>query len=46
MLLFSPNAFVFRILSKNLKIKIYNNIASVLDGSEAWSLILREERRL
>jgi hypothetical protein len=35
-------------LSKNLKIKIYRNIILpvVLYGCEAWSLTLREERRL
>ena len=48
MLLFSPNSFVFSILSKNLKIKIYKTIILpvVLYGCEAWSLSLREERRL
>jgi hypothetical protein len=37
-----------RLLSKNLKIKIYINIILpvVLYGSEIWSLTLREERRL
>ena len=37
-----------RLLSKNLKIKIYKTIILpvVLYGCEAWSLILREERRL
>jgi hypothetical protein len=36
------------LLSKNLKIKIYRNIILpvVLYGCEAWSLTLREERRL
>jgi hypothetical protein len=36
------------LLSKNLKIKIYRNIILpvVLYGYEAWSLTLREERRL
>jgi hypothetical protein len=35
-------------LSKNLKIKIYRTIILpvVLYGYEAWSLTLREERRL
>jgi hypothetical protein len=35
-------------LSQNLKIKIYRTIISpvVLYGCEAWSLTLREERRL
>ena len=46
MLLFSP--LTFRLLSKNLKIKIYNIIISpvVLYGCETWSLTLREESRL
>jgi len=37
-----------RLLSKNLKIKIYRIIILpvVLYGCETWSLILREERRL
>ena len=37
-----------RILSKNLKIKIYRTIILpvVLYGCETWSLTLREERRL
>jgi hypothetical protein len=37
-----------RLLSKNLKIKIYRIIIVpvVLYGCEAWSLTLREERRL
>ena len=37
-----------RLLSKNLKIKIYRNIILpvVLYGCESWSLTLREERRL
>jgi len=36
------------LLSKKLKIKIYQTIILpiVLYGSETWSLILREERRL
>jgi len=36
------------LLSKNLKIKIYRTIilSIVLYGCEAWSLTLREERRL
>jgi hypothetical protein len=36
------------LLSKNLKIKIYRNIILpvVLYGCEAWSLTVREERRL
>ena len=37
-----------RLLSKNLKIKIYKTIMFpvVLCGCEAWPLTLREERRL
>ena len=37
-----------RLLSKNLKIKIYGTIILpvVLYGCETWSLTLREERRL
>ena len=37
-----------RLLSKNLKIKIYRSIILpvVLYGCEIWSLTLREERRL
>src|SRR5215469_12701810 len=42
------NLFSSRLLSKNLKIKIYRTIILpvVLYGCETWSLILREERRL
>jgi hypothetical protein len=48
MLLFSPDTFVSRLFSKNLKIKICKTIILpvVLYGCEAWSLTLREERRL
>ena len=37
-----------RLLSKNLKIKIYRTIILpiILYGCEIWSLILREERKL
>ena len=37
-----------RLLSKNLKIKIYRTIilSVVLYGSETWSLALQEERKL
>ena len=47
LLLFSLNAFVFSV-PKNSKIKIYKKIILpvVLYGCEAWSLTLREERRL
>jgi len=42
------NLLSFRLLSKNLKIKIYRTIILpvVLYGCETWSLTLREERRL
>ena len=42
------NLLSSRLLSKNLKIKIYRNIILpvVLYGCKTWSLTLREERRL
>ena len=42
------NLLFSRLLSKNLKIKIYRTIILpvVLYGCETWSLTLREERRL
>jgi len=42
------NLLSSRFLSKNLKIKIYRTIilSVVLYGCEAWSLTLREERKL
>jgi len=42
------NLLSSRLLSKNVKIKIYRNIIFpvVLYGCEAWSLTLREERKL
>ena len=42
------NLLSYRLLSKNLKIKIYRTIIVplVLYGCETWSLTLREERRL
>jgi hypothetical protein len=42
------NLLSSRLLSKNLKIKIYGTIIMpvVLFGCETWSLTLREERRL
>jgi len=42
------NLLSSRLLSKNLKIKIYRTIVlpAVLCGCETWSLILREERKL
>ena len=42
------NVLSSRLLSKNLKIKIYRTIILpvVLYGCETWSLTLREERRL
>ena len=41
-------SFVFRLLSKNLKIKMYRTIILplVLFGCETWLLTLREKRRL
>jgi hypothetical protein len=41
------NLLSSRLLSKNLKIRIYRTIIlPVLYGCETWSLTLREERRL
>jgi len=42
------NLLSYRFVSKNLKIKIYRTIILpvVLYGCEAWSLTLREERKL
>ena len=42
------NLLSSRLLSKNLKIKIYRTVILpvVLYGCEAWSLTLREERKL
>ena len=42
------NLLSSRLLSKNLKIKIYRNVILlvVLYGCETWSLTLREERKL
>ena len=42
------NVLSSRLLSKNLKFKLYRtlNLPVVLYGCEAWSLILREERKL
>ena len=42
------NLLSSRLLSKNLKIKIYRTIILpvVLYGCKTWSLTLREERRL
>ena len=42
------NLLSSRLLSKNLKIKIYRTIIlpMVLYGCKTWSLTLREERRL
>ena len=42
------NRLSSRLLSNNLKIKIYRTIILpvVLYGCEAWSLTLREERKL
>ena len=48
MLSFCAESFVFSLLSKNLKIKIYRTIILplVLYGCETWSLTLREGRKL
>jgi hypothetical protein len=48
MLPFSANLFVFCLLSKNIKIRIYNTkiLPVVLYGCGTWSLTLREEHRL
>jgi hypothetical protein len=45
---FSPETLVSRLLSKNIKIRIYKTIIlpGVLYGCETWSLTLREEHRL
>ena len=42
------NLLSFRLLSKNLNIKIYRTVILpvVLYGCETWSLTLREERKL
>jgi hypothetical protein len=47
LLSFGAEYFVFSLLSKNLKIKIYRTVilSVVLYGCETWSLTLREERR-
>jgi hypothetical protein len=45
--IFESKYFSSRLLSNNLKIKIYKTILSViLYGCETWSLILRKVRRL
>jgi hypothetical protein len=48
LLLLGAESFVFRLLSKNLKIRIYRTIILpvVLYGYETWSLTLKKERRL
>jgi hypothetical protein len=49
LLLFSPKYFLsFRLIQKNLKIKIYKTVILpvVLYGYETWSLALREGHRL
>jgi hypothetical protein len=42
------NKHVFRLISKNLKIKLYETVILpfVLYGCETWSLVLREEHKL
>jgi hypothetical protein len=44
---FSSGSLVFRLLSKNLKIKIYKTIIlpAVLYEFETWSFTLKEEHR-
>jgi hypothetical protein len=44
----AQNLLSSRLMSKNLKIKIYKTVISpvVLYGCETWSLTLREEHRL
>jgi len=48
LLSFGAELLSSRLLSKNLKIKTYRNIILpvILYGCEAWSLTLREERKL
>ena len=48
MLSFGTESYSSRLLSKNLKIKIYRTIIlpAVLYGRETWLLTLREERKL
>ena len=48
MLSFGAELLSSRLLSKNLKIKIYRTIILpvVLYGCETWSLTLREERKV
>jgi len=47
LLAFGAESFVFSLLSKTLKLKIYRTIIlPVLYGCETWSLTLREGRRL
>ena len=48
MLLLGAESFVFSLLSRNLKIKIYRTIILLVDlyGCETCLLTLREERRL
>jgi hypothetical protein len=48
LLSFGAESFVFSLLHKNLKIKIYRTIilSVVLYECETWSLKLREEHRL
>jgi len=50
LLLFGAESLSSRLISKNLKIKIYRTICKILPvvlyGCETWSLTLREERKL
>jgi hypothetical protein len=45
---FSPEPFIFSLLYKNVKIRIYSTIIvpAVLCGCETWSLTLREVDKL
>jgi hypothetical protein len=47
LLSFGIESFVFQLLSKNIKIKIYKTVIlpAVLYGCEAWPLTLKEEHR-
>jgi hypothetical protein len=47
-ILFSPDPFIFCLLSKNIKTGIYITIILpvVLHGHETWSLTLRKEHKL
>jgi len=46
LLSFGAEYFVFSLLSKNIKIRIYRTTIMPVAVCETWSLTLREERRL